>query len=482
MTNDDFASLDACALAEFVRRREDHPVELLEAAISRIEQLNPKLNAVVTRLYDQARLASVQDIPNGPFKGVPFLLKDLGASYANAPMTSGSHLFRTYVPEHDSELVRRLKNAGLIILGKTNTAELGILPTTESELFGPARNPWDINISTGGSSGGSAAAVAAGLVPMAHGGDGGGSIRIPASCCGVFGLKPTRARTPLGPDVGDIMSGLVVAHALTRSVRDSAALLDATAGPDLGDPYYAPHQSRPYLQEVGTEPGRLRIGFMTRTFEGDEVHKDCAAAVEDAAKLCSALGHQVEEVSPVVDGEMLKSSFTVLWAAGCAGFLDAYSQRLSRPVDLKKVEPLTRALYEMGRSYTASDYLVAVRWLQGVSRQIAHCFQDVDVWLTPTLAEPPVTLGTFESTPDDPLTGFYRSFEYVPFTPICNVTGQPAMSVPLYWNTDGLPVGVHFIGRYGDEAMLFRLAAQLEEARPWSSRKPPLSVFNQDSV
>jgi len=286
----------------------------------------------------------------------------------------------------------------------------------------------------------------------------------------------------LGPDVGDIMSGLVAVHALTRSVRDSAALLDATAGPDLGDPYSAPPQSRPYIQEVGAEPGRLRIGFMTKTFKGDEVHNDCVEAIHDAARLCFTLGHQVEEVSPVIDGERLESSFTVLWAAGCAGFLDAYSQRTSRPVDLEQVEPLTRALYEMGRSFTASDYLVAVRWLQGVSRQIAHYFQDVDVWLTPTLAEPPVTLGTFESTPGDPLRGFYRSFEYVPFTPICNVTGQPAMSVPLYWNTDGLPVGVHFIGRYGDEAMLFRLAAQLEEARPWSEREPPISVFKQGSV
>jgi len=270
------------------------------------------------------------------------------------------------------------------------------------------------------------------------------------------------------------MSGLVVVHALTRSVRDSAALLDATAGPDLGDPYYAPPQSRPFLQETGTEPGRLRIGYTTKTFEGDEVHNDCVEAVHDAAKLCSALGHQVEEASPVVDGERLKSAFTVLWAAGCAGFLEAYSQRTSRPVDLEQVEPLPRALYDMGRSYTASDYLVAVRWLQGVSRQIAHFFQDVDVWLTPTLAEPPVTLGTFESTPDDPLKGFYRSFDFVPFTPICNVTGQPAMSVPLYWNKESLPVGAHFIGRYGDEATLFRLAAQLETARPWIGRQPPL--------
>ena len=482
MTNDDFASLDAMAQAELVRRREVHPVELLEAAISRVEHLNPRLNAVVTRLYDQARQSAAQEIPDGPFTGVPFLLKDIGASFAGAPMTSGSRLLQTYVPEHDSELVRRLKNGGLIIIGKTNTPELGILPTTESALFGPARNPWDASKTTGGSSGGSAAAVAAGLVPMAQGGDGGGSIRIPASCCGVFGLKPTRARTPLGPDVGDIMSGLVVAHALTRSVRDSAALLDATAGPDLGDPYCAPPQSRPFLQEVGTEPGRLRIGFTTKTFEGDEVHHDCVAAIQDAAKLCSALGHQVEEVSPVVDGERLRNAFTVLWAAGCAGFLEAYSQRTSRPLDLEQIEPLTRALYDMGRAFTASDYLVAVRWLQGFSRQIAHFFQDVDVWLTPTLAEPPVALGTFESTPDDPLAGFYRSFEFVPFTPVCNVTGQPAMSVPLYWNKENLPVGVHFIGRYGDEATLFRLAAQLEAARPWTERKPPLSVFNPGSA
>ena len=474
MNSDDFAALDAIALAELVRRHEVHPVELLEAAISRIEHLNPRLNAVVTRLYDQAREAVAREIPDGPFSGVPFLLKDLGASYAGAPMTSGSRLFRDYVPKHDSELVRRLKNAGLIIAGKTNTAELGILPTTESVLFGPARNPWEISKMTGGSSGGSAAAVAAGFVPMAQGGDGGGSIRIPASCCGVFGLKPTRARTPLGPDVGDIMNGLVVAHALTRSVRDSAALLDATAGPDLGDPYYAPPQSRPFLQEVGTEPGPLRIGFTTKTFEGDEVHNDCMDAVHEAAKLCSSLGHRVEEVSPVVDGEKLKNAFTVLWAAGCAGFLDAYSQRTSRPVDLEQVEPLTRALYEMGRSFSASDYLVAVRWLQGFSRQIAHFFQDVDVWLTPTIAEPPATLGTFDSLPNDPLAGFYRSFEFVPFTPVCNVTGQPAMSVPLHWNAEGLPIGLHFIGRYGDEATLFRLAAQLETARPWAERKPLL--------
>ncbi len=477
MTNDDFAALDAIALAGLVRRREVLPVDLLETTIARIERLNPRLNAVITRLYDQARAAVAREIPDGPFSGVPFLLKDLGTAYAGAPMMSGSRLLRTYVPEHDSELVRRLKNAGLIILGKTNTPELGILPTTESVLSGPARNPWDTGKSAGGSSGGSAAAVAAGLVPMAQGGDGGGSIRIPASCCGVFGLKPTRARTPLGPEVGDIMSGLVVTHALTRSVRDSAALLDATAGPDLGDPYYAPPQSRPFLQEVGMEPGRLRIGYTTRTFEGDEVHNDCVEAVHDAAKLCSALGHQVEEAAPVVDGERLRSAFTVLWAAGCAAFLDAYGQRTSRPVDLEQVEPLTRALYEMGRSFSASDYLVAVRWLQGFSRQIAHFFEDTDVWLTPTLAEPPVSLGTFESTPGNPLAGFYRAFDYVPFTPVCNVTGQPAMSVPLYWNAEGLPVGVHFIGRYGDEATLFRLAAQLETARPWIGRKPPLQLF-----
>jgi amidase len=382
---------------------------------------------------------------------------------------------RAFVPDHDSELVIRLKRAGLIIMGKTNTPEFGILPTTEPKLFGPCRNPWDINRTTGGSSGGSSAAVAARLVPMAHANDGGGSIRIPASCCGLFGLKPTRARNPHGPDFGDIFSGLVADHAVTRSVRDSAALLDATSGPDVGDPYWAPPPVRPFLQEVGSNPGRLRIAFTTAAASDIRVHPDCISSVHDAAKLCSDLGHDVEEATPLLNREFVRQSFMVIWSAGCAWSLDGIGIATGKPIIPAQVEPLTWALYEMGRKQTASAYLLALSFLQRVSRDIARFFLKYNVWLTPTLSEPPLPLGSFDSPPENPLEGLRRAEKFVPFTPICNATGQPAMSVPLYWNGDNLPVGVHFIGRFGDEATLFRLAAQLEAARPWAGRKPPVS-------
>ena len=472
---DEFAFLDATAQAELVRKKEVQAIELLEGAIERVERLNPTLNAVVTTMYDQAH-AAIEDLPDGPFAGVPFLLKDLLAQYSGVRMTMGSNLFRDFVADHDSELVKRLKRAGLIILGKTNTPEFGILPTTEPHLFGPSRNPWDTERTTGGSSGGSAAAVAAGIVPMAHGNDGGGSIRIPASCCGLFGLKPTRARNPLGPDFGDLMSGLVAEHALTRSVRDSAALLDATSGPDLGDPYWAPPPERPFLQEVGADPGRLRIAFSTEAVTGVQVHTDCINAVKEAAALCEELGHVVVEAAPKVDGDMVAQAFMVLWSAQPASVLDGMALLTGQAPSQDQVEPLTWALFEMGHQHTASDYVISLTVLQGISREIARLFVDYDVWLTPTLAEPPVPLGTFDSPPENPLHGLARSAEFVPFTPICNATGQPAMSVPLFWNADGLPVGTHFIGRFGDEATLFRLASQLEEARPWADRRPSVSA------
>ena len=473
---DDFASLDATAQAELVRRREVKAIEFVDAAIERIERLNPTLNAVVTPMYEQARTAAAGEPPPGPFAGVPFLLKDLLASYGGVRMTLGSTFLRDFVPDHDSELVARLKRAGLIVLGKTNTPEFGILPTTEPRLFGPSCNPWNAGRTTGGSSGGSAAAVAAGLVPMAHGTDGGGSIRIPASCCGVFGLKPTRAHNPLGPDFGDIFSGLVVEHAITRSVRDSAALLDATSGPDVGDPYWAPPPPRPFLQEVGADPGRLRIAYTAAVATAASVHADCVSAVRDAAALCADLGHDVVEAAPSVPGELVIQAFITLWSAGCAWTIDGMALVAGRTPTPDQFEPLTWALYEMGRQQSASAYLLAVTALQRVARDIAHFFVNYDVWLTPTLAEPPVPLGTFDSPPQNPLQGLFRAAAFVPFTPICNVTGQPAMSVPLFWNADGLPVGTHFIGRFGDEATLFRLGAQLEAARPWSERRPPLSA------
>ncbi|HXG66401.1 MAG TPA: amidase [Blastocatellia bacterium] len=472
---DNLARLDATAQAELVRSKEVKPIELVDAAIERIERLNPQLNAVITPMYEQAREAANGPLPDGPFAGVPFLLKDLLATCAGARLTGGTALLKDYTPDYDSELVARYKRAGLIVLGKTNTPEIGLLPTTEPTLHGPTRNPWDTTRTAGGSSGGSAAAVAAGMVPMAHANDGGGSIRIPASCCGVFGLKPTRARNPLGPDWGDMFSGLVQEHAITRSVRDSAALLDATAGPDLGDPYHAPPPARPFLHEVGADPGRLRVAFTTVSPTGTPVHPDCVAAVRDAVALLTDLGHEVVEAAPAIPGEMLLEAFMTVWAAGCAQTIDGMARMTGQAPAEDRLEPLTWAFYHMGQRRSASDYLLAIQALQRISRGVAQFFKDYDVWLTPTLGEPPLPLGAFDPTPENPMQGMMRAATFVPFTPICNATGQPAMSVPLYWNAEGLPVGTHFVGRFGDEATLFRLAAQLEAARPWADRRPPVS-------
>lgn len=475
-TRDPFVDLDATAQAELVRRKEVKPIELVDAAIERIERLNPTINAVVTPMYEEARTVARGELPQGPFTGVPFLLKDIFTSYAGVPLTFGSVFLRDYVPDHDSELVARQKRAGLIILGKTNLSEFGLIPTTEPRLFGPTRNPWDTGRMPGGSSGGSAAAVAAGMVAMAHSADGGGSTRMPASCCGLFGLKPTRARTPVGPDYGDILGGFAIHHAITRSVRDSAALLDATSGPDVGDPYWAPPPARPFLQEVGADPGRLRIAFSVESPTGTTVHDDCVKAVRDAAALCAGLGHEVEEAAPAVLGEQLVQPFLTIWAAGCAMAVDGFALITGRTATPDQFEPLTWALCEMGRRTSASSYLIAVALLQMVARDAGHFLVDYDVWLTPTLTEPPLPLGSFDSPPENPLKGIDRAAEFMPFTPIANFTGLPAMSVPLFWNAGGLPVGTHFTGRFGDEATLFRLAAQLEEARPWAGRRPPVSA------
>jgi amidase len=473
---DEYASFDALALAELVRKKEVKPVELIDAAIEKIERLNPNLNAVITPLFEQARKAASGDLPQGPFTGAPYLLKDIGAVLGGVRMTMGTAFLKDFVPDHDSELVLRLKRAGLVIVGKTSTPELGILPTTESHFLGRTRNPWNLDRTTGGSSGGSAAAVAARIVPAAHANDGGGSIRIPASCCGVFGLKPTRARNPLGPDLGDMYGGLVAEHAVTRSVRDSAALLDATSGPDIGDPYWAPPPARPFLQEVGANPGKLRIAFTATGVPGTPIHPDCIAAVKDAAKLCADLGHEVEEASLPVNRELIAKAFMILWSSGCAWTIDGLAMAAKKAPSPDQFEPLTWVLYEMGKKQSASSYLLAVTLLQKISRDLARASQKYDVWMTPTLAEPPVPLGSFDSPPEDPLRGYRRAETFVPFTPICNVTGNPAMSVPLFWNQEGLPVGTHFIGRFGDEATLFRLAAQLESARPWAGRRPPLAA------
>jgi len=473
---DDFNFLDALAQAELVRRGEVKAIELVDAAIERIERLNPRLNAVVTPMYDAARKAAADPLPDGPFARVPFLLKDFLAEYAGVRFTEGTAFLSEYVPDQDSELVKRYKRAGLIVVGKTNTPELAIGATTEPRLFGPTRNPWDPGRTPGGSSGGAAAAVAAGMVPMAHGNDAGGSIRIPASCCGVFGLKPTRARNPLGPHYGDLFSGLVSEHALTRSVRDSAALLDATSGPALGDPYWAPPPARPYLREVGADPGRLRIAFTAQTPLGTEVHPHCVEAVRDAAALCAELGHEMVEAAPAIHGELLWQAFTTILSAGFAWGVADWGRRTGRAPTAEFFEPFVWAFTGQGRRLSAPDYLLALQDLQRLTRNVARFFVNYDVWLTPTLGEPPVPLGTFAFSGDDPFKLRRRVAAFSPFTYIANVTGQPAMSVPLFWSPKGLPVGSHFMGRFGEEATLFRLAAQLEAARPWAGRRPPLSA------
>jgi amidase len=472
---DPFVTLDAMAQAELVRRKDVTPLELVDAAIARIERLNPQLNAVISTQFEQARAQAKGPLPQGPFTGVPFLLKDLLDAQAGVPLTSGSRFLKDHVPDYDSELVTRHRKAGLVILGKTNLSEFGILPTAEPRHFGATRNPWSLAHSPGGSSGGAAAAVASGMVPFAHAADGGGSIRIPASCCGLFGLKPTRGRLPMGPDVGDVMHGLVVEHALTRSVRDSAALLDATEGPDVGAPYVAPPKARPYLEEVGRPPGRLRIAVTTRTNNGAPVHPECLAAVESTVKLLGELGHTVVEGSlEVPQEELLAQAFVVVWSSAVVLALDGMALLTGREATAEDVEPLTWALYELGRSQGVSQYLLAHAALQRFARAFSAKWQDADLWLMPTLAEPPPPLGSFEGSKAEPLEALFRASLFCPFTPLANITGQPAMSLPLHWTPEGLPVGVQCVGRFGDEATLLRLAAQLESARPWNQRRPPL--------
>jgi amidase len=475
--SDDTAWLDATAQAELVRTKEVSPTELVDAAITRMEKLNPQLNAVIHELYDRARGEAAGELPDGPFRGVPMLLKDLGAELAGTPFNEGSDFSGDYISRVTQELTKRFIGAGLVICGKTNTPEFGILPTTEPRRFGPTRNPWNTGHSTGGSSGGSAAAVASGMVPVAHANDGGGSIRIPASCCGLVGLKPTRGRNSLAPQYGDMMGGLVAEHVVTRSVRDSAAILDVTAGPVPGDPYWAPPRRGPsFGAAAATAPPRLRVAVLAVSPTGSDVHADCVEAVQATAALCESLGHQVEGSALSVDGDAFTAHFINQWACSNAWALADWEARVGRSVKESDVEPLTWALTGLGRSLNGGQYLTSVQELQKITRQIAEYFEEIDVLLTPTLGEPPAPLGTFDSPPDEPLTGLFRAASYVPFTPPFNVTGQPGISLPLHWNEAGLPIGVQFVGRFGDEETLLSLAGQLEEAAPWAGRRPPVSA------
>ncbi|MCP4753893.1 MAG: amidase [Proteobacteria bacterium] len=471
-TLSEYESYDALGLAELVRKGETSAAELLETAIELAEARNPRLNAIVCKMYDLARESIEKGLPDGPLKGVPFLLKDLGAYYKGVPTTGGSQLFADFVPEYDDELVTRYKKAGLVVFGKTNTPELGLTVTTEPRLLGPCRNPWNLDYTTGGSSGGSAAAVAAGIVPVAHASDGGGSIRIPAACCGLIGLKPTRGRVTMAPDLGEGWNGMSINHVVSRSVRDSAAFLDATAGPATGDPYYAPPISRPFLEEVGDDPGRLKIAFTTVTHTDVTADATCIAALDHAVKLCESLGHIVEDARPEVDSERFGRTTMTVINANARLDLVKRAAALGREPSPDDVEHITWIMAENGRSTTAVEYIQAVQDIHGIGRGVAQFFETYHILVSPVLLSPPVPLGTLDTMSTDTRTYAINFAKFFGFTNLFNATGQPSMSVPLFWTDDDLPVGLQFTARFGDEALLFRLAAQLEQAQPWKERRP----------
>ncbi len=472
--------MDATAMAELVGSGEASPSELVEAAIERVEQVNGELNAVIHPLFDEAREAAKGEIPDGPFKGVPFLLKDLGAAFAGQPLHMGMQVLKDadFKAPMDTYLAQRFRDAGLITIGKTNTPELGILPTTEPVAYGASKNPWDTTRSPGGSSGGAGAAVASGMVPMAHANDGGGSIRIPASNNGLVGLKPTRQRISEGPLVGDNLSGLTCELVVSRSVRDTARILDAVEGPAPGDPYVAPEPLRPYVEELTDESTGLRVGLMTAPAVESEVAAECVAAAEETAKLLESLGHKLTGSSPMDvlgggdAGVDIQDSFLTRWAAGQAAGLDQIGMLLGRELTGEDVEPLTWTLAAIGRERDSARYLRDVALHQGISRAIAGWFEaGHDLLLTPTMAEVAPKLGEIDDTlTDDPMDAFHRSFPSGAFTALFNVTGQPAISLPLHWSSEDVPVGVQLVAPFGREDLLIRVAAQLERAQPWADR------------
>lgn len=469
----EYRSLDATAMAELVRRGEASPLELLDMAIGRTEEVNPQVNAVVLKHYELAREAVAAGLPDGPLKGVPFLLKDLGVALKGTVTTEGSRLFRDQVFDYDSTLVERYRSAGLVTFGKTNSPEFGSSPSTESQLFGDTHNPWNLAHSAGGSSGGAAAAVASGIIPAAHASDGGGSIRIPASACGLFGLKPTRGRVPMGPGSYETRGGCSAMHVVSRSVRDSALLLDVSQGPALGDPYAAPGRERPYIEELAREPGKLRIALMTAPIIPLPVDPQCVAAAEKAARLCESLGHKVEAASPELDVDALYNAFGMVGNVLVANKVSKREQVLGRAARTDELEKINWVNRKAGDQVSAIEYSRGRNALHQASRRLAGFMQDYDVILSPTMALLPPKLGVLT------LNQEFESFMMAAaaasaFTGLYNMTGQPAMSVPLHWSDTGLPVGVQFTGRFGDEATLFRLAAQLEQASPWFDRTPAI--------
>jgi amidase len=470
MTFLEYDSYDGIGLAQLVARKKVKATELMEEAITRAERLNPKLNAIIFKDYDRARKTAAGKVPKGHFGGVPFLIKDIAAATEGFPSRQGSRFLPPLPAPQDSYLVAKFKAAGLIPFGTTNVPEFGLVASTESKLYGPARNPWNLEHSTGGSSGGSAAAVAAGIVPLAHANDGGGSIRIPASANGLVGLKPTRGRLSHGPNFADALDGLANDLVVSRTVRDTAAALDAVRGYMPGDPYAEPPGPRSYLEATRRKPKQLRVAVSLKKLDGNPLHADCVAAAKRAAKLCDGLGHIVEEDMPTLDQPSLMTAFQAFWSGGLAAGIDMVAQLTGRAPARDHFEGLTWSMYLAGKQVTASTYLNAKHLINGAAREMARFHQKYDVWVMPTLGRPPERNGTFDFDNEDMTISFVPQIDYVPFTAMQNVTGQPAINVPLYWNKDNLPIGTQFVAAFGDEETLLRLAAQLEQAQPWFQR------------
>ena len=474
----EFANYDGLGLADLVKGGKVTPEELRDASLEAIEKLNPKLNSVVTVLADEAQKEIEAGLPDGPFKGVPFVIKELITHAAGVPMHMGSKLAEGLTLPHDTELMARFRKAGLVTVATTATPEFGFNANTEPVLHGSTRNPWNTERSPGGSSGGSAASVAAGIVPMGHANDGGGSVRIPAACCGLVGLKPTRGRIPTGPDYGELLNGIAIEFAVTRSVRDAAALLDAVAGPDPGCYAWAEPPKTPFLSQASTPPGKLKIAWMEKPLTGVPVDPECVAALRDTVKLCEELGHEMVEAAPQIDVEAHGLATLRVWAANLANMMDGVAEAMGRTPSEENLETASWACYQFGRSLSAPELLKALDIFTGVSRAVGAFFQDYDALLSLTAAHPPWPLGEMnQNAPGMTAEAWTEQvFTVCPFTGLFNTTGLPAISLPLAWTKDGLPIGIQFAGRFADEGTLLKLATQLEEARPWKHKRPPIHV------
>jgi amidase len=473
MKFEEYRKHDAVSLAGLIAKREVSATEVLETAMARAVEIDPVINAIVHKQFEQARRAVAAGLPDGPLRGVPYLIKDLGFFETGEPATFGSSLFKDFVADHDTAYVTRCKQAGLVFIGRSASPEFGLNPNTEPRLYGSCHNPWNLEYSPGGSSGGAAAAVSAGILPVAHATDGGGSIRIPAAQCGLFGLKPSRGRVSMAPDAGEGWGGLSATHVVSRSVRDSALMLDCTAGPEPGDPYAAPMAEGSFLTAIARPPRKLKIALMLQDHRGSGLHPECLEAVQNAAKLCATLGHRVEEADPNLDMVALRPSHALIAAVNTARSCNLRWKALGREPNANDVEAVTWAVYQRGLKVSGIEYVEAIAAVHAAGRRMAAFLTRYDVILSTTLAGPPPKLGYFDQN-GDVETFTERVTEYLSVTPLHNATGTPAMTVPLHWTAAGLPVGVHFAGRYGEEAALLALAAELETAQPWFDRVPVL--------